>query len=204
MARQLYGTTGEDSLIGDPSQVNIFHNVGIGVDEAIGGKFNDAFFMQVDRFVDKVDGGAGEDTIDYSGADRGVNIDLSSGLVTANINGTSQTVTEVANVEDAVGSKFDDTINGTSGDNRLDGGAGNDTIHAGAGNDTLIGGTGANTLTAATAPTPLTTRRRSTVCLPISATARAPRSSTRSPRPTLRRTPWSRSRTSPGRRITTC
>src|SRR5437868_14326385 len=103
MARQLYGTTGEDSLIGDPSQVNIFHNVGIGVDTAVGGKFNDTFFMQVDRFVDKVDGGAGEDTIDYSGADRGVDVNLATGIVTANINGTWQTVTHVANVEDVVG-----------------------------------------------------------------------------------------------------
>src|SRR5205814_9619281 len=55
-------------------------------------------------------------------------------------------VAEVKNVEDVIGSRFNDTITGSSGDNRIDGGAGNDTIRAGDGNDTLIGGTGNNTL----------------------------------------------------------
>lgn len=146
MARHLYGTNGVDSLVGDPSQVNIFHNVGISADTAVGGQFNDRFFMQVDRFVDKVDGGKGEDTIDYSNSGYQLNIDLSSGAVTASLNGGWQTVTQVTNIEDVVGSKFDDTITGSAGDNRLDGGGGNDTIHAGDGNDTLIGGTGTNVL----------------------------------------------------------
>ncbi|MGZ7087756.1 MAG: calcium-binding protein, partial [Ilumatobacteraceae bacterium] len=55
-------------------------------------------------------------------------------------------VTEVKNVEDVVGTSFNDNIIGSSDDNRLDGGAGDDKIHAGDGNDTLIGGTGNNLL----------------------------------------------------------
>jgi Ca2+-binding RTX toxin-like protein len=152
MARHLYGTGGTDLLVGDPSQVNFFHNLGTGFDSAVGGKLNDRVFMHVDRFVDKVDGGTGEDTIDYGDADRALNIDLSTGVVRANFGGPEtplsswQEVTDVKNVEDVVGSKFNDTITGSSTDNRLDGGAGSDVIHAGEGNDTLIGGTGTNTL----------------------------------------------------------
>ena len=112
------------------------------------GSCNDRFHMLVDQHVDRVDGGAGEDTIDYSDADRSgecqpFDRSRDRGLCRR---GSSlrdpHEVTEVKNVEDVVGTQFNDTIIGSSGDNRLDGGAGNDKIHAGDGNDTLIGGTG--------------------------------------------------------------
>ena len=43
-------------------------------------------------------------------------------------------------IENVVGSRFDDRIAGTVGDNRLEGGGGADTIDGGSGNDYLDGG----------------------------------------------------------------
>src|SRR5262249_28103349 len=128
----------------------IFTNVGGGADTLLGGRGNDVFHMTVDRMVDHINGGAGEDTIDYSASDYQLNIDLSSGNVSANFGKADvahyATVAQVTNVEDVIGSQYDDTVTGSSGDNRIDGGAGNDIIHAGDGNDTLIGGMGYNIL----------------------------------------------------------
>src|SRR5438552_9684680 len=145
-----HGTDGNDAFPGSQTESNIFFDIGIGQDKVVGGQLSDRFFMSVDQAVDYVDGGAGEDTIDYSASTHQLNINLATGTVTANFGSASlpnwQTATEVRNIEDVVGSKLDDTITGSAGNNRLDGGGGNDTIHAGDGNDTLIGGTGTNTL----------------------------------------------------------
>ena len=61
-------------------------------------------------FVDKVDGGDGEDTIDYSGADRGLNIDLSPAslrrtLAVRDARSSQTQVTEVAEAVDAVSAR---------------------------------------------------------------------------------------------------
>lgn len=52
----------------------------------------------------------------------------------------------LVNIENVIGSDFDDVLIGDAGDNMLIGGAGDDTLFGEAGNDTLIGGTGANML----------------------------------------------------------
>jgi Ca2+-binding RTX toxin-like protein len=156
VVRILQGTNGNDVLTGDPLDNNLFLGLGNGRDVATGGALADRFMMTVDHNVDRIDGGAGEDTIDFRGSDHQLHINLSTGEVDANFGGSGllnvldppkwAEVAQVHNVEDVVGSRFDDTITGSSASNRLDGGAGNDVIHAGAGNDTLIGGTGNNLL----------------------------------------------------------
>ena len=134
MTKIWHGTQDNDVLVGSSTETNIFLDVGVGADTAFGGNTRDRFVMTVDDRIDRVNGGGGEDTIDYSGADRGLNINLATGVVSAGF-GVGNTpflvqheVTEVKNVEDVVGSRFNDTITGSSGDNRIDGGAGNDTI----------------------------------------------------------------------------
>jgi Ca2+-binding RTX toxin-like protein len=155
VVKVLHGTAGNDALVGDQFDNNVFLEVGAGSDVATGGRLNDRFVMTVDHGVDRVDGGAGEDTIDFHASSHQLNINLATGEVDANFGGTLLNVlnvpqwaevAQVHNVEDVVGSRFDDTIIGSSAANRLDGGAGNDVIHAGAGNDTLVGGTGNNVL----------------------------------------------------------
>lgn len=154
MAKIFHGTAGSETVAGDQLDNNFFIGFGAGADNVTGGALNDRFVMTTpDLFVDHINGGGGEDTIDYSAAQTGLNINLGSGSVSEELSlfgsllpPVQVTVAEVTNVEDVVGTRFNDTITGSAAANRLDGGAGNDVIHAGAGDDTLIGGTGHNTL----------------------------------------------------------
>ena len=137
-----------------------------GADHFTGGSRNDTFKMTADDGVtDLIDGGFGNDTVDYSSSDftTGVPVNItltdptstngaSGGTVTADFIETyyfhgmpfsfthTQTVAQLTSIENATGSNFDDTLNGNSGDNVLDGGFGHDVINGGAGNDTIIGG----------------------------------------------------------------
>lgn len=52
------------------------------------------------------------------------------------------TIAYNCDIENAIGSKFDDTLNGNGLANTLNGGLGNDTLKGGLGNDILIGGGG--------------------------------------------------------------
>jgi Ca2+-binding RTX toxin-like protein len=94
---------------------------------------------------DVIDGGAGEDRLDYSFATAPVTIDLGAGTQTGWGNDT------FAGIEKAMGSKYGDTIvggptkneiYGQGGNDLVEGLGGDDVIYGGDGNDTLIGGDG--------------------------------------------------------------
>jgi hypothetical protein len=98
---------------------------------------------------DVLDGGGGNDTVDYSGAALGIAISLPSGQATGPQTGTDQLVS----IENATGGSGNDSIIGNGGMNTLDGGPGDDWIYGGgdadvfrggSGNDTLNGGNGAD------------------------------------------------------------
>jgi Ca2+-binding RTX toxin-like protein len=81
--------------------------------------------------ADLLDGGTGTDTADYSAA---------SAAVTISLDGTAGSGAEAAgdtivNIEQLIGSGFNDTLGGSTGDDTLWAGAGNDTVSGGAGND---------------------------------------------------------------------
>ena len=142
-----------------------------GVDNLNGGDGSDTFFMTANNFVtDTVNGGPGSDTIDYSVSNVGVHITLfdmrrydfvSSGVVEADFVTTTynpaarsyiqmsnhQVVANLTNIENAVGSAYDDVLTGNNLANVLNGGAGNDIIDGGYGADTIIGGAGHDTMT---------------------------------------------------------
>jgi Ca2+-binding RTX toxin-like protein len=92
------------------------------------------------------DGGAGSDTLDYSGWGGGFTLTL-NGATWANATWTSGLFDTIRNVENVLGSADADTIIGDGFDNFLAGNGGNDTLSGGLGNDTLDGGTGADTMT---------------------------------------------------------
>jgi len=85
---------------------------------------------------DSIDGGAGVDTLTYEDSPVGVTVSLFPSAI-----GPS-----VVNVENLIGSAFNDSLTGEGGANSVRGGAGADTIDGGFGDDTLDGGAGDDSL----------------------------------------------------------
>jgi Ca2+-binding RTX toxin-like protein len=103
---------------------------------------------------DYLDGGAGNDTVVYTGSSAGVTVDLAGGTTSGgDADGPVQIVGRgtairhdiIVDIENAVGSSFDDHLIGNAGANKLSGGSGDDTLTGGAGSDTLNGGDGSDT-----------------------------------------------------------
>jgi Ca2+-binding RTX toxin-like protein len=88
---------------------------------------------------DVVDGGAGNDTLNYSnhfdfnGDGTGVNVDMTVG----NATDTWGELDTFVNIENVRGSVYDDTIIGNGGNNALNGNAGMDQLSGGLGADTF-------------------------------------------------------------------
>jgi Ca2+-binding RTX toxin-like protein len=92
---------------------------------------------------DYVDGGDGIDTVTYEDSWDRVVVNLTTGR-----NQYGEASRDVlVNVENIVGSAFNDTITGDAGANRLTGGDGDDALNGMGGNDYLFGNAGADTLT---------------------------------------------------------
>ena len=130
----LDGGDGNDTL-GDWGGVNILRG-GAGDDVLQGGYGSDT--LDGGAGDDRIDGGPGwwgvVDTLDFSGAAAGVNIDLAAGVGADGLGGTDT----YANVNAVIGSAFDDRLVGDDRANILTGGAGNDTLIGGLGNDTYV------------------------------------------------------------------
>ncbi|NBB08125.1 retention module-containing protein [Pseudomonas sp. SLFW] len=142
------GTTGDDVLIGaanselhggDGNDVLV---AGPGNNELFGDNGNDMLFSGPGN--DLLDGGAGNNTANYSLATAGVTV--STAETGPQHTGGAGTDTLV-NIQNLIGSNYNDHLTGDSGNNVLNGGLGNDVLNGGAGDDTLIGGPGNNTLT---------------------------------------------------------
>jgi len=127
-ATWITGTDGDETVTGTDGDDCID---GLGGDDTLVGNAGD----------DVLEGGRGNDTVDYSGASGSVSINLEGGEVSG-----ADGLDKLRNVENAIGSAYDDTIVGSSGDETIDAGAGNDTVYATAGNDTLDGGDGVDTI----------------------------------------------------------
>jgi Ca2+-binding RTX toxin-like protein len=130
-------TAGNDVILGTPASETI--NGGAGDDTICGGGGNDIF--QGGPGADKIVGNpGGSDTIDFSDNPNGaagvaVNLGMS--------NGGGDTYSDIENV---IGTSYNDTLTGTAGKNTMIGGPGNDHIDGGGGNDALSGGAGNDTL----------------------------------------------------------
>ena len=88
---------------------------------------------------DTYDGGSGFDTIDFSGASRGVKVDLNNHVA------TGMGSDAIKGVEAVIGTRFDDQLDGDKNDNTLTGGDGNDSFRGRGGADTFTGGAGNDT-----------------------------------------------------------
>jgi Ca2+-binding RTX toxin-like protein len=121
----LIGSTFGDTLIGD-DMANILR----------GGAGDDV--LRSGLGADTLDGGDGLDVADYSRGTVAVTINL-DGL--DGIGGEAQG-DRLSNVESAIGTVFDDTLNGDAANNILDGNDGDDILRGAAGADVLRGGLG--------------------------------------------------------------
>lgn len=119
------GTNVNDTLIGDGGDNDL---VGLaGNDTLIGG-----------AGADRLDGGPGIDTASY--------INLTSGVMVNLALGASSDGDILVDIENLVGSDFNDTLIGDDGNNRIDGGNRDDVVSGGMGNDILWGGLGIDTV----------------------------------------------------------
>lgn len=129
---EIYGTTGDDTMIGRSSSVNILS----------GGDGDDTLTGNIDG--DVLDGGAGTNLADYSSRTQNLTVDLSVSSKNIFVTGTTANATNsdtLTNLQNVTAGSGNDKITGNSADNILTGGAGNDTFVGGAGDDTFIGGT---------------------------------------------------------------
>lgn len=139
----LDGTPGDDSLNG--AEGNDTLN-GLGGDDTLeGGEGDD--LLAGGAGADHMDGGTGIDTADYSTATSGSGIRLDvfnpDGTARAGImNWGYAGGDDLLNIENIIGSPFNDTMVGTHGDNTFHGGDGNDVFWANNGNDTVYGEAG--------------------------------------------------------------
>ncbi|MFJ3470410.1 retention module-containing protein [Pseudomonas sp. NPDC090201] len=142
------GTTGDDVLVGaadshlhggDGNDVLV---AGPGNNELYGDNGNDMLFSGPGN--DLLDGGAGNNTANYSLATAGVTVSTAE-LGPQHTGGAG--IDTLVNIQNLIGSNYNDHLTGDSGNNVLNGGLGNDVLNGGAGDDILIGGPGNNTLT---------------------------------------------------------
>ena len=135
----LSGSAFADTLVGDDG-VNRLTGMS-GEDKLFGLGGND--YIATGGGYDFVDGGDGIDTVTYEDSWDHVIINLTTG-----VNKYGEASRDVlVNVENIIGSTFDDTITGDAGANRLTGNDGNDVLNGMGGNDYLYGSNGQDTMT---------------------------------------------------------
>lgn len=128
------GTENADVLLGSGGN-EIFYGLG-GDDAILGGGGNDTIIGGAG--ADGMYGDAGVNRLSYVGSDAGVHIELMSDIA---FGGHAEGDT-FFDIDDVVGSAFDDYLAGDAQNNRLAGGRGNDQMYGEDGRDTLIGGGG--------------------------------------------------------------
>lgn len=123
----IIGNTVANRLVGGPGRDYIWGNKGNDVLEGGAG-------------ADRLDGGDGVDTVSYQGSDAGVAVDLGAHRGSSG-HAHHDRIFEVENV---IGSAYEDELLGDGFANRLYGADGNDVLRGEAGDDVLEGGAGAD------------------------------------------------------------
>lgn len=127
------GSQYADTFTGNESGNTFIGDAGADIINANGG--DDIIISELDG--DVVNGGAGTDTLSLLRNSVSVAINLVAGTA---INGVNQVT--FSNIENAVGTSYDDSITGNNSANLLQGYYGNDTINGNEGNDVIRGWSG--------------------------------------------------------------
>lgn len=134
----LKGGHGDDTLDGGPGDDILVG--GPGNDKLMGGDGDD--YIAPGLGINSIHGGDGTDTVVFNG-DVGVEVYLASHMVSYLYSVPTQE--PVYDVENVIGTVFDDILQGDSNDNVLIGNSGDDQLYAGNGYDILEGGNGSDT-----------------------------------------------------------
>ena len=128
---------GNDTINGNAG--NDLLDGGAGNDNIQGGAGNDTLSGGIGN--DVINGGNGIDTVTYASATAGVTVNLATTAAQNTVAAGSDTL---SNVENLLGSAFNDTLTGSNGANLISGGAGNDILTGAGGADTINGGEGSD------------------------------------------------------------
>jgi Ca2+-binding RTX toxin-like protein len=132
----ILGTDVADSITGNALNNTI--TGGLGADTLNGGAGDDLFLTgAVSDGLDTIAGGTGVDTIDYSGRAVFVNVTLAPSSPSGIAGEGDLLATDMENV---IGTDYNDIIVGNASANELVGGTGDDTLSGLAGDDVLEGG----------------------------------------------------------------
>jgi serralysin len=145
---RLFGFGGDDAIQGGAGDDRLEGNEGndglwgdAGRDELYGGAGNDT--LHIGLGGDHLDGGDGVDTVSYADAPGYIGLDLNQGQGVGDPQYYPNRARDTYHdIENAIGSAFDDGLAGNEAANVLRGGGGNDAINGLAGNDTLDGASG--------------------------------------------------------------
>ncbi len=135
----LFGSDGNDFLSGGAGNDTL--KGGTGDDTFIGDDGDDLIVMSNVAASSWIDGGAGIDTLDYSGVNSGLEnvvVNLETGIVEKWIDGAFVGIDTVHNVESVIGTGQNDIVIGSVLDDVINGGGGNDALSGGAGADTFV------------------------------------------------------------------
>ncbi len=129
-----------------PDQVERLRLTGTGAIDGTGNELSNYIWAGTGN--NRLDGGAGTDTVDFCYSTGAVTASLA--LTTAQATGGSGTDT-LLNFENLTGSNYRDTLTGNAGNNVLNGRLGNDSLTGGLGNDiftftTALGTTNVDTI----------------------------------------------------------
>ena len=140
----LKGGPGDDILEGGATNSTSCANFVVAQADALFGEAgDDTLYAPLTNCSASLSGGAGADTVDFSGRHRALTL---SNDAAAN-DGDSismEKATIGSDVEVVVGGYGHDVLSGAAAADTLNGGAGNDFLSGGAGDDTLLGGTGSD------------------------------------------------------------
>jgi Ca2+-binding RTX toxin-like protein len=143
------GTAGSDSLAGTAGADVMF---GLGGDDTLAGGLGDDLLYGGDGNDvlnggggnDTLNGGTGSNTASYAGAASGVTVSLAAAGPQNTVGAGTDTL---VNIQNLLGSSFNDHLTGDANNNILDGGAGNDTLDGGGGDNTASYASAASAVT---------------------------------------------------------
>ena len=143
----LWGNDGNDTINGDVGDDNL--NGGYGDDILKGGEGNDKILGY--QGADLIEGGEGSDYIDGESGIDTITYENSKNLVKINLTNKTAYYGEaegdtIINIENIIGSQFNDEIIGDHLNNYIIGKSGNDYLEGKSGNDIIEGGLGADNI----------------------------------------------------------